>query len=64
METLTLAVELGDLAAESVAKEEPLDTTKEAKRLVKQHPEAPVGVEEVAEVLKEEQAAARRDRES
>jgi hypothetical protein len=58
METLALAVELGDLAAKSAEREESLDAKREAKRLVEEHPEAEISVEEVAEVLEEEQAAA------
>ena len=57
-ETLPLAVEIADLVADAGEKHEALDIKREAKRLVREHPEAEVGVDEVAEVLKEERTAA------
>ena len=63
MESLALAIKLADLAAEAEERGEPVDVSREAKRLVREHPEAEFGVNEVAEVLEEEQAAALADRE-
>ena len=63
MEGLALAIKLADLAAEAEERGEPVNVSTEAKRLVREHPEAEFGVNEVAEVLKEEQAAALSDRE-
>ena len=57
-ETLPLAVEIADLVADAGETHEALDIKREAKRLVREHPEAEVGVDEVAEVLKEERTAA------
>ena len=58
MPTLPLAIDLADLAARAAAKDEPLNAQHEAKRLVREHPEAEHGVEEVADVLDEEAEAA------
>jgi hypothetical protein len=63
MKALALAVKLGDLAADYAEREEPLKTEKEARRLVDEHPEAGVSVKQVAEVLKQEQAAAEGNKE-
>ena len=62
MRSLRLAIALADVAAESTGRGEPLDARREAKRLLRNHPEADHTVEEVAEVLKEEVAAAERPR--
>ena len=58
MATLPLAVDLADLAAGAAAEGEPLNAERESKRLLREHPEADHGVEEVAEVLGEEAEAA------
>ena len=58
MATLPLAVDLADRAAEAASQGEPLHATREAKRLLREHPEADHGLDEVAEVLGEEAAAA------
>ena len=58
MPTLPLAIDLADLVAEAAAKDEPLNTKREAKRLVRGHPEADHGIDEMAEVLGEEAEAA------
>ena len=58
MPTLPLAVDLADLVAEAAAKDEPLNAKHEAKRLVREHPEADHDINEVAEVLGEEAEAA------
>lgn len=63
MESLALAIKLADLAAEAEERGEPVDVSTEAKRLVREHPEAEFDVKEVAEVLEEEQAAVRVERE-
>jgi hypothetical protein len=59
MRSLRLAIRLADLAAESTERGEPLDARSEAKRLLRDHPEADHTVEEVAAVLKEEVVAAK-----
>ena len=53
-----LAVDLADLAAASAEGTEPLNTNTEARRLLREHPEAGVSVAEVASVLQEEADAA------
>jgi hypothetical protein len=58
MTTLPLAVDIADRAAEAASEGEPVNATREAKRLLRDHPEAQHGVDEVAEVLGEEAAAA------
>ena len=57
-ETLPLAVEIADLAADAGEKHESLNIKREAKRLVHEHPEAELPVNVVAEVLEEEAEAA------
>ena len=61
MGTLALAVELADLAADYAESGEALDPRREAKRLVREHPEAETSVAVVTKVLEEEQAATKRD---
>ena len=61
MASLQLAIDLADLAADAATSEEPLDTRKEAKQLLRQHPEADFTVKEVAETLEEEATAAGTD---
>ena len=56
METLALAMKLADLAEDAQQSDEHLDVRREAKRLVRDHPEAEMGVEDVAEALEEEAA--------
>ena len=63
MESLALAIKLADLAAEAKARGEAVAVVREARRLVREHPEAEFGVNDVAEVLEEEQAAALAERE-
>ena len=58
MATLPLAVDLADRATEAASQGEPLNATREAKRLLREHPEADHGLDEVAEVLGEEAVAA------
>ena len=58
MVTLFMAVEVADLVADSAERAEPLDPQKEAKRLVREHPETELTVVEVAAVLEEEVEAA------
>ena len=61
MASLQLAIDLADLAADAARSEEPLDTRKEAKQLLREHPEADFTVKEVAETLEEEATAAGKD---
>jgi hypothetical protein len=61
MALLQLAIDLADLAADAARSEEALDTRKEAKQLLREHPEADFTVKEVAETLEEEATAAGTD---
>ena len=58
METLAMAIKVADLASAASERQEALDVRREAKRLVKDHPEAELSVDDVAKALEEEAAAA------
>ena len=53
-----LGIDLVHLIADAAELEDPVDAKKEAKRLVRAHPEAELSVAEVAETLEEEAEAA------
>ncbi len=54
MEALRLAIELLDRVETAEKHDQPLLVSREAKRLVRAHPEAELSEDEVAEVLREE----------
>ena len=56
MESLRLAIEMLDPVAEAETDEQSVDTKKEARRLLRRHPDADVNEEELAEVLRQELA--------
>jgi hypothetical protein len=58
-EKLALAIEIADLAEKAAATGEPVDVQEEARRLVREHPEASASEQQVADALAQEAAAAR-----
>jgi hypothetical protein len=59
MEKLALAVKIADLASKASGRQEAIDVRREAERLVKDHPEAEMSVDEVAKALDQEMAKGR-----
>ena len=57
MESLALAIKIADLADEALEAARKVDVPSEARRLVKEHPEAEMTEKQVASAIRQEQEA-------